>query len=153
MVWGAGAVQLADDNPYLGIEALSGELSEAELAVLPTTIAAMQALLPVLRRQRESRIAAKGALNRFTNAAAIELVGDGIYVTDIRPGGVDTGICDGSVVRRTISTARASYGCLGPLRLIPPLNVGETIAHTLASGSHVTAVNLVVRGQMPHTAS
>ncbi|MFJ8387743.1 SDR family NAD(P)-dependent oxidoreductase [Streptomyces sp. NPDC094438] len=167
---GAGTVQLPDDDdPYLGIDGLTAELIDAELAVLTSTIAALQALLPVLRRQQEARVcvvssmsavrsinsgsthaAAKGALSRLTDAAALELAGDGIYLTDIRPGGVDTGIYDSPVVQRTISAARAAYGYPGP---IPPMSVGETIAHTLASDGHVTPVNLVAHGQMSHAAS
>ncbi|MBT2453147.1 SDR family oxidoreductase [Streptomyces sp. ISL-43] len=169
---GAGTVQLPDDNPYLRIEDLTPELIDAELGVLTSTITALRALLPVLRRQQEAKVcvvtsmsavrsinsgsihaAAKGALSRFTNAASLELSAEGIYLTDIRPGGVDTGIYDSPVVQQTINAARAAYGYPGPIRLIPPTSIGETIAHTLASDSHITTVNLVSRGQMPHTAS
>lgn len=169
---GAGTVRLQDDNPYLPISGLTQELITAELSVLTSTIATLQLLLPRLRKQSESRIcvvtsmsavrsitsgaihaAAKGALSRFTNAGMLELTRDGIYLTDVRPGGVDTGIYDNPKVQETIAQARRDYGYEGPLRLIPALDVGELIAQVLASHGHVTTLSMSARGQMPHTAS
>lgn len=174
---GAGTVKLKDDNPYLLIENISQELIDAELSVVKNTIELMQLLLPRFRKQNESRVciissmsavrsfwsgsihmAAKGAMSRFANAAMIELGPEKIYVTDIRPGGVDTGMYDSPAVQETITEIVKRYGYdwskkAGGLRLIPPLAVGKAIVSVLSSEAHITSLNMVARGQCPHEGS
>lgn len=174
---GAGSVVLPDDNPYLRIENISRELIEAELSVLRSTINLLQLLLPRFEKQEETRVcivssmsairsivsgsihnAAKGAMSRFTNAAMIELNKRHIYVTDVRPGAVDTGMYDSLIVQKTVAEIGDSYGYDwspegGGLRLMPPTAVGDIVALILASETHVTSVNMVARGQFPHEGS
>jgi NAD(P)-dependent dehydrogenase (short-subunit alcohol dehydrogenase family) len=174
---GGGTVAVKDDNPYLNIEDISAELVEAEMTVLKDTVSFLQKLLPVFKKQKETRIvivssmsavrsvpggsihnAAKGAISRFANAAMIELGQDNIFVTDVRPGGVDTGLYDSSAVQKSIVAMATAYGYdwsekNGGLRLAPPSSVGKLIAAILSSEAHVTSVNLVARGQWPHEGS
>lgn len=174
---GAGTVQLKDDNPYLTIENISEDLVGAELSVLQNTISMLQCLLPRFRKQKETRVciissmsairsvwsgsihnAAKGAISRFANAAMIELDKEKIYITDIRPGGVDTGLYDLEIVQDTIVNMAKSYGVnwskeAGGLRLMPPTAVGKAIVTALSSEAHITSLNLVARGQWPHEGS
>lgn len=174
---GAGTVKIKDDNPYLPIEEIPEELVEAELSVLTNTIELLQLLLPRFRKQQESRVciissmsairsitsgsihnAAKGAISRFANAASIELFKDHIYVTDVRPGGVDTGLYDSEVVQKTAEKIAQTYNTdwsksAGGLRLMPPTVIGEQIASILSAEGHVTSVNIVARGQWPHEGS
>ena len=174
---GAGTVRLKNDNPYLRIDDVTRELVDAEMSVLANTIELMQLLLPKFRRQQETRVcivssmsavhsvvsgsvhnAAKGALSRFANAASLELAADRIYVTDVRPGAVDTGLYDSLEVQATMERVAAGYGVdwsqkNGGLRLMPPSAVGKAIAGALGSEAHITSVNMVARGQWPHEGS
>ncbi|MDP2655617.1 MAG: SDR family oxidoreductase [bacterium] len=174
---GAGTVQLADDNPYLRIENVTKELLDAEHSVLTNTVSTLQLLLPFFRKQKETRIcivssmsairsvvsgsahnASKGALSRFANAAMIELHPDRIFITDVRPGGVDTGLYDSKVVQKTITEICRTYDVdwsqkNGGLRLAPPSSVGKAIVMALASEAHITSLNMVSRGQFPHEGS
>lgn len=174
---GGGTVKVKDDNPYLNIENISSELVEAEMTVLKDTVAFLQKLLPVFKKQKETRVcivssmsavrsvpggaihnAAKGAISRFANAAMIELGKDKIFITDIRPGGVDTGLYDSKPVQESVIPIATSYGYdwsekAGGMRLVPPSAVGKIIVDVLLSEAHITSVNLVSRGQWPHEGS
>ena len=172
---GGGTVAVKDDNPYLLIEDIPPELVEAELTVLKNTITLMQLLLPRFRTQKETRIciissmsairsvisasmhmAAKGAISRFTNAAMLELDKDKIFITDVRPGAVDTGMYDSAIVQKTVAKMAANYGYdwkKHDLKLIPPSAVGKMVVSVLTSEAHITSVNMVARGQWPHEGS
>ncbi len=172
---GAGTVQLKDDNPYLLIDDLNTDLIEAELSVLKNTIALLQFLLPRFREQKETRVcivssmsavrsvvsgsmhmAAKGAISRFTNAAMIELDKERIFITDVRPGGIDTGLYDTKIVQETIGMIGKGYGydySKSGLFFAPPSSVGKAIVSVLTSDAHVTSINMVARGQWPHEGS
>lgn len=172
---GAGTVQLKDDNPYLLIDDLSEELVEAEFSVIKNTVSLLQLLLPRFRKQKETRVcivssmsairsvisgsmhmAAKGAISRFTNASMIELDKENIFITDIRPGGADTGLYDSKVVQDTIIMMGKNYGYdydKTGLFFMPPSSIGKAIAETLMSDAHITSINMVARGQWPHEGS
>lgn len=174
---GGGTVQLADDNPYKLLEDIDPALVAAELSVVQMTITLLQALLPQFRTQNETKVAvvtsmsairsfwsgaihsaAKGALSRFVNAAMLEVAPEGIYLTDIRPGGVDTGLYDSLAVRQRVAEIAKTYGydwsdAAGGLRLMPPTAVGEMVRLVLESPAHIPSVNLVAKGQWPHEGS
>ena len=174
---GAGTVKIKDDNPYLTIENISPELVEAETAVLKDTISVLQTFLPRFKEQEETRIvivtsmsairsvpggsihnAAKGAVSRFANASMIELGKNKIFITDVRPGGVDTGMYDAKAIQESIEPMAISYGYdwsieNGGLRLAPPSSVGKAVVTVLSSEAHITSLNLVARGQWPHEGS
>ncbi len=168
---GGGTVKVKDDNPYLLIEDIPPELVDAELTVLKNTVTLLQQLLPRFRQQKETRIclvssmsairsvisgsmhmAAKGAISRFANAAMIELDKDRIFITDVRPGGVDTGLYDSALVQKTVSAIVKGYG-YDDCKFMPPSSVGKMIVSILTSEAHVTSVNMVARGQWPHEGS
>ena len=183
---GAGTVHLKNDNPYLPITDINADVVEAELSVMRNTLTLLQLLLPRLRPRLYNRAkvcmvssmsairsypnggvhcAAKGAISRFANAAMIELAPERIYITDVRPGAVDTGLYDPEEVRRAVIDIAASYGYdwsaredhwsarLGGLRLVSPSAVAEAIVMALASTGHITSINLVAQGQWPHEGS
>ncbi|MCI0565776.1 SDR family oxidoreductase [bacterium] len=168
---GAGTVKVKDDNPYLLIDEIPHELVEAELSVLTNTITFLQLLLPRFRKQKESRVciissmsavrsfasgsihnAAKGAISRFANAAMIELDRDKIFVSDVRPGGVDTGMYDSKVVQDTVRRISQNFN-YSDIHYAPPSAVGQAIVLALSSDAHITSVNMVGRGQWPHEGS
>ncbi len=168
---GAGTVKVKDDNPYLLIDEIPQELIEAELSVLTNTITFLQLLLPRFRKQKETRVciissmsavrsfasgsihnAAKGAISRFANAAMIELDRDKIFISDIRPGGVDTGLYDSKIVQDIVAKICKNYN-YDYIHYAPPKSVGEAVVLALSSDSHITSINMVGRGQFPHEGS
>ena len=173
---GGGTIKIKDDNPYLPIDQLTDELIDAEFSTIKNTITLLQFLLPRFHKQSESRIcivssmsairsfpsgsihmASKGALSRFANATMLELNKKNIFITDIRPGCVDTGLYDSNIIQETIKkTVGLGYGYdyeqTGPF-FMPPTAVGEMIATILMSDGHTTSVNMVARGQWPHEGS
>lgn len=168
---GAGSVKIKDNNPYLLIDEIPEELIEAEVSVLKNTIIPLQLLLPRFRKQKETRIcivssmsairsfasgsihnAAKGAVSRFTNAATIELDKEKIFITDVRPGGVDTGMYDTQTVQDTVRRISKNFN-YEDIHYAPPSAVGEAIVCALSTSAHITSVNLVGRGQWPHEGS
>ncbi len=168
---GAGTVEIKDDNPYIPIEEIPSELIDAEFSVTKSTIGLLQALLPRFREQEETRIciissmsairsmvpasihhAAKGALDRFTNAAMLEFEPRGIFVTTVRPGAIDTGLYDSDAVQRSVKTMCKGYG-REDTRYAPPSSVAEAVVLALTSEAHITSLNLVARGQFPHEGS
>ncbi|RLE39439.1 hypothetical protein DRJ17_00635 [Candidatus Woesearchaeota archaeon] len=173
---GAGSYKLKDDNPYLPIEKIPLELIEKESQiVLRATHLMMQELLPTFREQDETRIAlitsmsairgysygathcaAKGAIDRYANACMLGLYKENIFVTTIRPGGVDTGMYDNPVVQEAVKDAADEYQCdwrNKGIRLAPPTAVGEAINYVFTTPAHIPSLNLVAKGQFPNEGS
>ncbi|MBW3015648.1 SDR family oxidoreductase [Candidatus Woesearchaeota archaeon] len=172
---GAGSYRLKDDNPYLPIEEIPLELIERESQiVLRATHLMMRELLPVFRKQEETRIAlitsmsairgysygathcaAKGAIDRYANAVMLGLYRDNIFVTSVRPGGIDTGMYDNVVVQEAVKEITNEFNCdySKGLRLAPPTTVGEAVSYVFTTPAHIPSLNLVAKGQMPHEGS
>lgn len=173
---GAGSYKLKDDNPYLPLEDIEIGLIEAESQiVLRGTHLLMQALLPILKKQQESKIvvitslsatrgydlggthcAAKGAIDRYVNSAMLGLSKFNIFVTAIRPGIVDTGMYDKPAVTEAVKHVGKEYGWEykgDKIPLASPLSVGYLIRSILESPAHVTSINIVAKRQWPNEAS
>jgi hypothetical protein len=82
----------------------------------------------------------------------IELDKEKIFVTDVRPGAVDTGLYDSPVVWKTIKDMSKSFG-YEDVRYMPASAVGEAITLALSSDAHITSINMVGRGQWPQEGS
>lgn len=172
---GAGSYKLKDDNPYLPLEQIELDLIEAEtLTVIRATHIMMKALLPIFKKQMETRIAlissmsairgysfggthttAKGAIDRYANSSMLALYKDNIFVTTIRPGGVDTGMYDNQKVQEAVKIISDEYQGIwrDHMTLSPPTSIGEAINFVFTTPSHVPSVNIVARGQFPHEGS
>lgn len=179
---GAGAYKIKDDNPYLHIEDIPSELLEKETnVVLKGTHILMQKLLPIFRKQNEkfktetriaiissmsairgysrggTHCAAKGAISRYTNSAMLDLWKERIYITDVRPGAIDTGAYDNKAVQEAILEIDKEYGGYWSenkiISLAPPISVGHAINTIFTVSAHITSLNLVASGQMPHEGS
>ncbi len=178
---GAGAYKIKDNNPYLHIEDIPTELLEKESnLVLKGTHILMQKLLPIFREQNkkfntETRIAiissmsairgynrgathcaAKGAISRYTNSAMLDLWKEKIYITDVRPGAVDTGMYDNKTVQKAVLDVDKEYGGYynkKGIRLMPPTSIGEVIKTIFTTPAHITSVNMVAQGQFPNEGS
>lgn len=167
--------KLKDNNPYLLLEEINPSLLEAESqTVLKSTHLMMQSLLPIFKKQNKTKIAivtsmsairgyslgathcaAKGAIDRYTNSAMLELYKDNIFVTTIRPGAVDTGMYDGKKVQEAVINISDQFNGIYKERfcLAPPVSVGTIVANSLSSKGHITSINLVAEGQLPHEGS
>ena len=172
---GAGSYKLKDDNPYLPLEKIDLELIEAEMStVIKATHIMMKALLPIFRKQKETRIAiitsmsairgyslggthctAKGAIDRYANSSMLALYKDNIFVTTIRPGGVDTGMYDNPKIQEAINLVSDEYS--GQYRkhqtYAPPTSIGEIIREVFTISAHIPSVNIVAKGQLPNKGS
>lgn len=173
---GAGSYKLKDDNPYLPIDKIPLDLIENESrTVLRATHLMMQELLPRFKKQDETRIAlitsmsairgysygaahcaAKGAIDRYSNAAMLGLYKNNVFITTIRPGGVDTGMYDNPIVQDAVKDAADEYLCdwrNKGIRLAPPTTIGEAIYYVFTTQAHIPSLNLVARGQFPNEGS
>ncbi len=172
---GAGSYVLKDENPYLPLEDIPIELLEKESQiVLRSTHLMMKEILPIFKFQKESRIAvissmsairgysfggthcaAKGAISRYTNSAMLGLYKKRVFVTDVRPGAIDTGMYDGFAVKEAIQQISDEYNGLWhrQITLAPPISVGEAVAFVLTTTAHITSLNLVAKGQFPNEGS
>jgi len=172
---GAGSYKLKDDNPYLPLEKIDLNLIEAEtLNVIRATHIMMKALLPTFRKQKETRIAiitsmsairgyslggthttAKGAIDRYANSSMLALYKENIFVTTIRPGGVDTGMYDNPKVQEAVNIISDEYK--GQFKehqtYAPPTSIGEIIKNIFTIPAHIISVNLVAKGQFPNEGS
>lgn len=173
---GAGSYKLKDDNPYLPLEEIPLDLIEKESqTVLRATHLMMKELLPILRKQEETRVAlitsmsairgysfggthcaAKGAIDRYANASMLYLYKDNIFVTTIRPGGIDTGMYDNKAVQSAIKVISDEYQGdwrNNGIRLAPPISVGSAVNFVFTTQAHIPSLNLVAKGQFPHEGS
>ena len=169
-----------DEFPYLYIEDIPLELLEQETrTVLRGTHNLLTKLLPIFREQKkngvtENRIAivssmsairgysrggahsaAKGAISRYTNSAMLDLWKDNIFVTDIRPGAIDTGMYDNVAVQNAVYEISDEYNGQHRQRfaLAPPISVGYAALSAFTSPAHITSINLVAQGQFPNEGS
>lgn len=88
----------------------------------------MKKLLLRFRKQKESRVAiitsmsgirgysfgathctAKGAIDRYANSSMLGPYKDNIFVTTVRPGGVDTGMYDNTKVQEAVKMISDEY--------------------------------------------
>lgn len=180
---GTGAYKVKDDNPYLHIEDIPPKLLEMESTiVLKGTHMLMQKLLPVFREQNkrfktETRIAiissmsavrsynrggahcaAKGAISRYTNSAMLDLWKEKIFITDVRPGAIDTGMYDNKNVQKAVLEIDKEYGNYWnntntEIRLASPISVGYAVNTIFSVPAHITSLNLVAKGQFPNEGS
>lgn len=173
---GAGSYKVKDDNPYLPLDDIDVGLLEAETTtVLRSTHLLLKEFLPILRGQKETRIviissmsaprtydlggthsAAKGAIDRYANAAMLALEKDNIFVTTVRPGIIDTGMYDVPAVIDAVKHVGKSYGRVykdNNIPLSPPSAIGQIILDIFQSPAHITSVNLVAKKQWPHEGS
>lgn len=169
---GGGTVRVPGDNPYLPWNEVSEELLQGELSVTVITHALNQILWPLLPQPggrvvyvtsmsgtRHYHLGAahgpgKAALHAL--AQVMQLVGSeqGIHVTEVEPGAVDTGLYDPPAVQEAVMAIYRRYGYTDDvIRLGSPLGVAQAIADALANPMHVTEIKLVAPGQPPHRAS
>ena len=169
----AGSYALPGDNPYLSVDRTPPELALVEFeAVVKTLLNTVQAFLPLWRQQAHARLivvssmsgirafpfgfshsSAKGGLHQAVRSLTLELAPLGIYVTEILPGMVNTGLYDSLSVAASVRKIGQTFGYTyesGPLPQMSSAAVADAIILCLSSDAHVLSISMVSQGQFPH---
>lgn len=170
---GGGTISVPGENPYLPWQDTDDELLHNELRVVEATHTLTKRLWPFLTRQGGTRIVyvssmsalrayhlgaahcpGKAALHAQANVMQLAAYDQGVYVTEVLPGAVDTGLYDPTEVQEAVMQIYRSYGFKGSeIRLGNPKGVATMIVGALTAQMHVTQINLVAFGQPPHRGS
>ncbi len=169
----AGNYAVLNDNPYLGIADTPPELPVMEFeVVVKTLLILVQALLARFNRQQDSRLvvvssmsgirayplgyshaSAKAGLHHAVRSLCLEMNKNDVYVSEVLPGIVDTGMYDSSEVQKAVfRIGRAfdyDYEKTG-LPQMHPREVAQAVRFCLESQAHILAVNMVSKGQWPN---
>lgn len=120
-----GSYKIPNDNIYLPFQKINNKVMETEMGIVMATHAFILQFYPLLKRQAihgikpriciitsmsgergyhfgATHVAAKHALVGYIKGIEKELAESGIDIIDIRPGAIDTGFYDNSVVRKTV---------------------------------------------------
>jgi NADP-dependent 3-hydroxy acid dehydrogenase YdfG len=169
----SGHYKLRDDNPYALISDLTPDTVIAEMRVpVLALINCVRSLLPIWETEHPSRVVvvnsmsgirayrrgsshatSKGALHQAIRSLCLELYSKSVFVCEINPGIVDTGLYDREVVRLAVQDIAASFGqTISPSSLpsMAPGAVADAVLLALTSPSHILQVNMVALGQFPN---
>lgn len=170
----AGSYQLPDDNPYLEIERTPEELPSLEFeVVVKSLLILVKTLLPRFEKQGETKIivnssmsgirsylcgyshtSAKAGLHHAVRSMTLELNKRNIFITEINPGIVDTGLYDSVDVQKSVGRVAESYGYnYKKIPKMEPKEVAKAVLFALKSKAHVLTLNIIPKGQWPHTGS
>jgi short-subunit dehydrogenase len=166
LYWVQSLLSLGSNNPYLPLEQLTPEIIRAEALNLTCAMRLLQILLPRFKQQVESKIviittmssirgypfglayiSTRGGLSRFINAARMELDKNNIYITEIRPGMIDTGWFDSEAVKEANLQLNKNFCKTETLSIMPPTAVGKMVALALCSEAALLSINMVAKGQ------
>lgn len=167
----SGLYNVPNDNPYLEITDTPLDLPVIEFEiVVKSLLILVKALLPILKNQKESRIvvvssmsgirafprgyshaSAKAGLHHAVRSLTLELNKSSIFVSEVLPGIVNTGLYDNPHVRDAVINIAESFGYrYDELPQIPPKEVAEAVKFCLTSKAHVLSINMVSKGQWPN---
>lgn len=168
----AGSYQLKDDNPYLPVEEIHEELPTLEFdTVVRGLLNVVQIFLPRWREQEQTRLvvvgsmsgirsyplgfahcSAKAGLHAAVECLSIELAPERIFVSEVKPGIVDTGLYDSEAVRQSVITVGRYFGYdyTSGIPQMPPSAVADTVILSLTSEAPGLSINMVAEGQFPH---
>jgi short-subunit dehydrogenase len=173
---GSQSYTVENDNPYLSFKNISGEMVAKEFDVtVNSLLLIMKNMETLFHKQCETRIAvitsmsgvrpfiygyshtaAKAGAHHAVRSLCLELSLNykSVYVTEILPGMVDTGLYDSDAVVKTVQKISESFGFFGDRAyeaidspVMPPSSVAEAVGMALQSKAHILSVNLVGQGQ------
>ena len=169
-----GAYTIANDNPYLPIDELSFDLPVMEFETVVKSLHIMvKNLLPLFRKQDLTKVivvnsmsglrayplgfshsSAKAGMHNATRALTLELNKANIFVSEVNPGIVDTGIYDNEIVQNAVKKISLEFGYkYEVLPMMSPHEVGKAIFSCLISEAHILEINMVAKGQWPHVSA
>jgi short-subunit dehydrogenase len=166
-----------NDNPYLSFDEIPENLVVKEFEVTVTSLLIiLKNMRPLFKTQAETRIAVVTSMSAirpfaygFSHTAAkagahnavrsicleLSLNYKSVYITEILPGMVDTGLYDTDEVIESIEKISETFGFFGDkayknhdLAVMPPSSVAESIGMAFSSKAHILSVNLVGQGQI-----
>jgi short-subunit dehydrogenase len=170
----SGSYNLKDDNPYLAVGETPIDLPTIEFeAIVKSLLIMIQSLLAIFRTQLESRIivvssmssirsvpfgfshtSAKAGLHNASRSLALELNKSNIFVSEVMPGAVDTGMYDNEIVKKRIIEMGKMFGYdYNKIPMMPASSVAEAVKLCLESKSHILSINMVAQGQWPNLGS
>jgi short-subunit dehydrogenase len=103
-----------------------------------------------------SHASAKAGIHHAVRSLTLELSYryKSVYITEILPGIVDTGLYDSEEVIKSVREIGKTFGFFGEneynqgnFPLMPPSAVAEAIVLALQSGAHILSINIVAHGQ------
>jgi short-subunit dehydrogenase len=173
---GAQAYTINGDNPYLPFIQIPADVVVKEFEVpVKSLLLLVQNLAPRFSQQEETRIivvnsmsgirpymygyshaSAKAGIHHAVRSLALELGYQykSVYVTEILPGIVDTGLYDSEEVIKSVKEIGKTFGFFGEREyneenfpLMPPSSVAEAIVLALRSDAHILSINMVAQGQ------
>jgi short-subunit dehydrogenase len=173
---GSQVYTVKNDNPYLSFTNISEELVTKEFEVtVNSLLLMMKNMEPLFNKQEETRVvvvtsmsgvrsfpygfshtAAKAGAHQAVRSLCLELSLNykSVYVTEVLPGMVDTGLYDTDEVVETVQKISETFGFFGKKSynaddspVMPPSSVAESIGMALQSRAHILSVNLVGHGQ------
>ena len=169
---GAGSYKIPGDNVYLLFKEVPEELPSKEAdIVLHSTLLMIQELYPIFKQQKEARIvgissmsairtypggyshtAAKAAIHMALRTLAIELEHDNIFVTEVMPGIIDTGMYDKPGVIEAIKRMQREHNRPYEdvqIPLAPPSSVADLVVTALKSNGHCFDLRIIGHKQWP----
>ncbi len=170
---------VSGDNPYKPFTEMSPDMVTQEFRVpVVSLLLLMKRLEPTIKHQMETRIvvvssmsgirpfmygyshaSAKAGLHHAVRSLNLELSQryESVYMTEILPGIVDTGMYDSPQVINAVQAIAKTFGCHNRevfknnnLPLMPPSAVAQAVFVALESEAHILSVNMVSRGQFPN---
>jgi NADP-dependent 3-hydroxy acid dehydrogenase YdfG len=172
----SGSYKLSGDgNRWLPFQQVTREMFETE--AIPFWVATMnmaKALWPYFQKQKCTKVVllssmsalrtyifgashcpAEAVMDRLGKVLTLEGYKDNIFVTLLRAGAIDTGTYDSENVIKNIKIISKDYGCDwdNGLRPAPPSSIAEAAACAFISAGHISGINLVSQGQLPHELS
>lgn len=176
---GSQAYAINGDNPYLPFTKLSSDVVVREFEVpVKSLLLMIQNLEPIIKQQKETRIAvvtsmsgirpymygyshasAKAGVHNAVRSLSLELSYKykSVYLTEILPGIVDTGLYDSEEVIKSVQEIGETFGFSGKKKynannfpLMPPSSVAEAVVLALTSKAQILSINMVAHGQFPH---
>jgi len=173
---GAQAYTVNGDNPYLPFTKISPDVVIKEFEIpVKSLLLLTKNLEPIFRQQKETRIvvvtsmsgirpymygyshaSAKAGIHHAVRSLTLELIYryKSIYVTEILPGIVDTGLYDSEEVIKAVQEIGETFGFFENKKyneknfpLMSPSSVAEAIVLALQSDAHFLSINMVAHGQ------
>ena len=162
--------------PSPPVEIISLNIFSIEFeSVVKSLLLLVQNLLPRFHRQKDTRIivvssmsgirsfpwgyshtSAKAGLHHATRALTLELNKKNIFVSEINPGIVNTGMYDPPAVRNAVVEVAKTYGYSFSNNDFPqmePIEVSKAVTFCLTAESHVLQINIVPKGQYTNLGS
>jgi NAD(P)-dependent dehydrogenase (short-subunit alcohol dehydrogenase family) len=174
---GAGDYKIPNDNPYLPVTETPAELPTLEFdAAVRTLLNLTKTMLPRIANQADptrfvvissmsgirayrngyAHASAKAGVHHAVRTLALELAPLGIYVTEVNPGIVKTGLYDSEAVKDTTVDIARDFGYQFERDSFPqlaPSAIGDVVQFIMRNSGHILTVNVVPFGQYPHTGS